>query len=170
MNRLTAILGSPFSGSSSEKIVRLVIENLPTSDWTTHIVDLSKISSDALLLRKEDETLNSSIDYVVNSTVIVAATPTYRATYTGLIKSFFDQLPADSLTGKLLLPIQTGGSAEHSLSIEHGLIPMVRTLGASVSTKSIFSWNEHWNEDGSPTENMKHLVNQSVEEIVSLCS
>ena len=147
MNRLTAILGSPFSGSSSEKIVRLVIKNLPTSDWTTHIVD-----------------------YVVDSTVIIADTPTYRATYTGLIKSFFDQLPADSLTGKLLLPIQTGGSAEHSLSIEHGLIPMVRTLGASVSTKSIFSWNEHWNEDGSPTENMKHLVNQSVEEIVSLCS
>ena len=74
MNRLTAILGSPFSGSSSEKIVHLVIENLPTSDWTTHIV--SKISSDALLLRKEDETLNSSIDYVVDSTVIIAATPT----------------------------------------------------------------------------------------------
>ncbi|HIA75311.1 MAG TPA: hypothetical protein EYN92_02630 [Dehalococcoidia bacterium] len=86
------------------------------------------------------------------------------------MKSFFDQLPADSLTGQLLLPIQTGGSAEHSLSIEHGLTPMVRTLGASVSTKSIFSWNEHWNEDRSPTENMKHLVNQSVEEIVSLCS
>ncbi len=170
MNSLTAILGSPFSGSSSEKIVNLVIESLPTSDWNTRVIDLSKISSDALLLRKEDETLNSSIDYVVNSTVIIAATPTYRATYTGLIKSFFDQLPADSLAGKLLLPIQTGGSPEHSLSIEYGLVPMVRTLGALVSTKPIFSWNEHWNEDGSPTENMNQLVNQSVEEIVSLCN
>ncbi len=170
MNSLTAILGSPFSGSSSEKIVNLVIESLPTSNWNTRVIDLSKISSDALLLRKEDETLNSSIDYVVNSTVIIAATPTYRATYTGLIKSFFDQLPADSLAGKLLLPIQTGGSPEHSLSIEYGLVPMVRTLGALVSTKPIFSWNEHWNEDGSPTENMNQLVNQSVEEIVSLCN
>jgi FMN reductase len=170
VNSLTAILGSPFSGSSSEKIVNLVIESLPTSDWNTRVIDLSKISSDALLLRKEDETLNSSIDYVVNSTVIIAATPTYRATYTGLIKSFFDQLPADSLAGKLLLPIQTGGSPEHSLSIEYGLVPMVRTLGALVSTKPIFSWNEHWNEDGSPTENMNQLVNQSVEEIVSLCN
>ena len=170
MNSLTAILGSPFSGSSSEKIVNLVIESLPTSDWNTRVIDLAKISSDALLLRKEDGTLNSSIDYVVNSTVIIAATPTYRATYTGLIKSFFDQLPADSLAGKLLLPIQTGGSPEHSLSIEYGLVPMVRTLGALVSTKPIFSWNEHWNEDGSPTENMNQLVNQSVEEIVSLCN
>jgi len=170
VNSLTAILGSPFSGSSSEKIVNLVIESLPTSNWDTRVIDLAKISSDALLLRKEDETLNSSIDYVVNSTVIIAATPTYRATYTGLIKSFFDQLPADSLAGILLLPIQTGGSPEHSLSIEYGLVPMVRTLGALVSTKPIFSWNEHWNEDGSPTENMNQLVNQSVEEIVSLCN
>ena len=90
MKILSTVLGSPFPGSSSEKIAHLFIDRLPKQHWDTTIVDLSKISSSALLLRSKDETLNASIEHVLNSNVIIAATPTYRATYTGLIKTFFD--------------------------------------------------------------------------------
>ena len=149
MKILSTVLGSPFPGSSSEKIAHLFIDRLPKQHWDTTMVDLSKISSSALLLRSKDETL------------------TYRATYTGLIKTFFDQFPENSLSGKLVLPIQTGGSAAHTLSVEHGLAPMIRTLGADVATKSIYSWGDHWNEDGTPSETLKELIDQSVNEIIS---
>ena len=169
MKKLTAIQGSPFPGSSSEKIVRLLLDKFSSADWEKQTVDLSQISSDALLLRTKDETLDTALAHVVDSTVILAASPTYRATYTGLIKCFFDQLPSDALAGNFLVPIQTGGSAEHSLSIEHGLAPMVRTLGAIVVTKSIYAWGDHWNEDGSPTSRLEEMVADSAEEIVDLC-
>ena len=167
MKILSTVLGSPFPGSSSEKIAHLFIDRLPKQHWDTTMVDLSKISSSALLLRSKDETLNASIEHVLNSNVIIAATPTYRATYTGLIKTFFDQFPENSLSGKLVLPIQTGGSAAHTVSVEHGLAPMIRTLGADVATKSIYSWGDHWNEDGTPSETLKELIDQSVNEIIS---
>ena len=102
MKILSAVLGSPFPGSSSEKIANLFIDRLPKQHWGTILVDLSKISAEALLLRSKDTTLNTSIESVLNSNVIIAATPTYRATYTGLIKTFFDQFPENSLTGKLV--------------------------------------------------------------------
>ena len=165
MKKLSAVLGSPFPGSSSEKIANLFIDKLPKQHWDTTLVDLSRISSEALLMRNKDKALNDSIEWVIDSDVIIAATPTYRATYTGLIKTFFDQFPENSLSGKLVLPIQTGGSAEHALSVEHGLIPMVRTLGADVATKSIYSWRDHWNDDGTPGNKLKEMIDQSVNEI-----
>jgi len=167
MKILSAVLGSPFQGSSSEKIVNIFIDRLPKERWDTTLVDLSKISSEALLLRSKDKVLNDSIERVLDSDVIIAATPTYRATYTGLIKTFFDQFPENSLSGKLVLPIQTGGSAEHALSVEHGLTLMVRTLGAIVANKSIYSWGEHWNEDGNPSQNLKEMIDKSVNELMN---
>ena len=167
MKILTAVLGSPFPDSSSEKIVNLVIKKLPKEQWDIAVVDLSKISSEALLFRNKDASLNGSIERVLNSNVVLAATPTYRATYTGLIKTFFDQFPENSLIGKLALPIQTGGSAEHSLSVEHGLTPMIRTLGATVANKPIYSWGDHWDESGAPTRTLRELVDQSINEILN---
>ncbi|HII51455.1 MAG TPA: hypothetical protein HA321_00875 [Halobacteriales archaeon] len=166
MKILSAVLGSPFSGSSSEKIVNLFIDRLPKEEWNTAVLDLSDISSEALLFRSKDNILSASIERILDSDVILAATPTYRATYTGLIKTFFDQFPENALSGKVVLPIQTGGSAEHALSIEHGLSPMVRTLGAAVASKVIYSWSEHWNEDGTPSKNLEGLIDQSVKEII----
>ena len=99
MKILSAVLGSPFQGSSSEKIVNIYINRLPKEQWDAALVDLSKISSEALLLRSKDKALNDSIERVLDSDVIIAATPTYRATYTGLIKTFFDQFPENSLSG-----------------------------------------------------------------------
>jgi FMN reductase len=50
------------------------------------------------------------------SDLLVVATPTYKGTYTGLLKSFFDRYPANGLSGTLVLPVMTGGSAAHSLA------------------------------------------------------
>ena len=108
MKILSAVLGSPFSGSSSEKIVNLFIDRLPKEEWNTAVLDLSDISSEALLFRSKDNILSASIERILDSDVILAATPTYRATYTGLIKTFFDQFPENALSGKVVLPIQTG--------------------------------------------------------------
>ena len=111
--RASAILGSPFPKSTSEKIVELVFERLRENSWETDVIDLSKIDAESLLIRNEDEKLDKVLKSVVQSDLIITASPTYRATYTGLLKVFLDLLPQESLSEKLVLPIQTGGSSDH---------------------------------------------------------
>ena len=165
-----AVLGSPIPNSSSKKITQLVLDSLESKGWKTYIIELSELPSDALLLRSKSDIVDSALNSVEAADLVILATPTYRATYTGLMKVFFDQFPQDALQGKLALPIQTGGSADHSLTIEYGMSPMVRSLGALVLSNTIYAWGAHWEEDGSPNDLLSSMVTLAVEEVETLVS
>ncbi len=165
-----AVLGSPFPNSSSEKITQLVLDSLESKGWKTYIIELSELPSDALLLRSKSDIVDSALNSVEAADLVILATPTYRATYTGLMKVFFDQFPQDALQGKFALPIQTGGSADHSLAIEYGMSPMVRSLGALVLSNAIYAWEAHWEKDGSPNDLLSSMVKSAVEEVETLIS
>ena len=81
---VVSILGSPFPKSSSERIANIITRSLSTENWETYVVDLSSIPSDALLMRSQSPSLNQAIDKVTSSDLVIVASPTYRATYTGL--------------------------------------------------------------------------------------
>ena len=85
----TLILASPFPQSSSEKIARQLEKSLNT-DWTFEEINLSTLPADDLLLRTKtpSEKFNHSVKQIMDSDLIIIATPTYRATYTGLLKVF----------------------------------------------------------------------------------
>ena len=168
MRSATAILGSPFSGSSSEKIVSLILDRLSPDHWTSTVVDLSEVPADNLLLRSEGPALRQALDKTTEADLIIPASPTYRATYTGLLKVFFDLMPPESLLGSYVLPVQTGGSPHHSLSIEYGMVPMIRSLGGLVLANSLYTWSDHWNEDGSPEADLVSMIDSSVSELSML--
>lgn len=165
---VVSVLGSPFPGSSSERITNIITQSLDTENWETDVVDLSSIPSDALLMRSQSSSLTEAIDKVTSSDLVIVATPTYRATYTGLIKVFFDQFPSESLVNSLVLPIQTGGSPEHALSAEYGLAPMLRSLGALILSNTIYSWGGHWIDETSPSDDLKKMISKSLTEITRL--
>ena len=165
-----AILGSPFPGSTSEKIVELIFQELCRNGWDTSTVDLSQLNASALLLRDKDRDLDKALESVLESELVITASPTYRATYTGLLKVFLDQLPQDSLSGKLVLPIQTGGSPEHSLTIEYGISLVMRSLGATVLTNTIYAWSGQLMDDGTPSSEITAAINHSIKELGLLSS
>ena len=164
----SAILGSPFPGSTSEKIVKIIFDEFRQVGWTTETIDLSQLDASALLIRNKDKGVEAALESVLNSDLIITASPTYRATYTGLLKVFLDQLPQDSLSGKLVLPVQTGGSPEHSLSIEHGISPVMRSLGAIVLTNTIYAWSGQIKDDGGPSPEVTSAISASLKELNSL--
>ena len=165
---VTVVLGSPFPGSSSEKIADFILSKLNSNKWNKYVVDLSTISAEALLLRDKSNDLDQSIEKVTESDLIISTSPTYRATYTGLLKSFFDKFPLYSLVNKFALAVQTGGSADHGLTIEYGMGPMLRSLGATILSSSIYSWGEDWTEQKEPTLSLNNKINLSVLEIAKL--
>lgn len=60
---------------------------------------------------------------------VVVASPVYKAAYSGLLKAFLDLLPQYALANKVVLPLATGGSTAHVLSIDYALRPVLTSMG-----------------------------------------
>jgi FMN reductase len=88
--------------------------------------------------------LRAALDAVAAADALIAVTPIFNASYSGLFKSFFDVLDRDVLTDKPVLIAATGGTARHSLALEHALRPMFAYLRATTVPTSVFAASEDW--------------------------
>ncbi|HEX2772810.1 MAG TPA: FMN reductase [Micromonosporaceae bacterium] len=88
--------------------------------------------------------LRVAVEAVTGADGLVAVTPIFNASYSGLFKSFFDVLEHGSLVDKPVLIGATGGTARHSLALEHALRPMFAYLRAPVVPSSVFAASEDW--------------------------
>ena len=68
----------------------------------------------------------------------MVASPTYKATYTGLLKLFLDQIGADELAGVVTVPVMVGAGAAHALAVETHLRPVLVELGATMPTRGLY--------------------------------
>lgn len=92
------------------------------------MIDLATLPAEALVARAQSPEIDSAIAEVGAADIVVAATPTYRALYTGLLKCFFDLMPQSHLAGKVCVPLQTGASPIHYLAVEYGLRVLFMSL------------------------------------------
>lgn len=79
---------------------------------------------------------------------IIAVTPVFSASYSGLFKTFIDLLDKDSLTGKPVLIAATAGTPRHSLALEHAMRPLFAYLRAIVVPTAIFAAAEDFGDSG----------------------
>ncbi|MEU3333968.1 FMN reductase [Streptomyces sp. NPDC002144] len=92
--------------------------------------------------------LAAAQDAVTSADGLVVVTPVFSASYSGLFKSFFDVLDRDALDGKPVLIAATGGSARHSLVLEHALRPLFAYLRAVVVPTGVYAASEDWGAEG----------------------
>jgi FMN reductase len=92
--------------------------------------------------------LAEAIDAVTGADGLIAVTPVFTASYSGLFKSFFDPIEPDALTGKPVLIAATGGTARHSLVLEHALRPLFAYLRALVVPTAVYAASEDWGGTG----------------------
>ena len=71
---------------------------------------------------------------------LVVATPTYKASYTGLTKLFLDRFDAGELAGLPTVAMMTGGSPAHSLAVAVHLTPVLTEIGCSCPASGLFVW------------------------------
>ncbi|MFH0178151.1 FMN reductase [Streptomyces cacaoi] len=81
---------------------------------------------------------------------LIVVTPVFSASYSGLFKSFFDVIDPDALAGKPVLIAATGGSARHSLVLEHALRPLFSYLRAVIVPTAVYAASEDWGAEGLP--------------------
>ncbi|WP_404962572.1 CE1759 family FMN reductase [Streptomyces sp. 147326] len=92
--------------------------------------------------------LAAALDAVAAADGLIAVTPVFAASYSGLFKSFFDLIDKDALTGKPVLIGATGGTARHSLVTEHALRPLFTYLRALVPPTAVYAASQDWGEEG----------------------
>lgn len=79
-----------------------------------------------------------AVDRIRTTTLTVVASPTYKATYTGLLKSFLDWFSDTDLTGVTVVPVMVGAGQQHALAVEVHLRPLLVELGASLPTRGLY--------------------------------
>lgn len=163
------ISGSPAATSKSRALVEYALAQLEAGGAQTRLVDLARLPADALLGRGSAPEVTAALDAVTAARVVIAGTPVYRATYSGLLKVFFDLLPQDSLVGKIGLAVVTGHGSAHSLAVDHGLRPLFASLGATVVPSGVYGTSEQF-EDGRPGPDLLRVVDRAVREAIVFAS
>ncbi|MCW2765238.1 MAG: NADPH-dependent reductase [Nocardioides sp.] len=99
------------------------------------LVDLAALGP--ALLDWQDATVAGLVAEVGRADLVVVACPTYKATYTGLLKLFLDRFATDGLRG-VAVPVMLGAGPGHALAPELTLRPVLVELGASVPVRGLY--------------------------------
>ncbi|MFD8477784.1 CE1759 family FMN reductase [Kitasatospora sp. NPDC059673] len=111
--------------------------------------ELARDIADNLITGFPPPALRDAVRAVEEADGLIAVTPIFSASYSGLFKSFVDVLGKDALTGTPVLIAATGGTARHSLALEHAMRPLFAHLRAVVVPTAVFAASEDWGANGA---------------------
>jgi FMN reductase len=92
--------------------------------------------------------LAAAIEQVTTADGLIVVSPIFSGSYSGLFKTFFDVLDPDALAGTPVLLGATGGTARHSLALEHALRPLMSYLRTITAPTAVFAAPEDWSSEG----------------------
>ncbi|GAA2973685.1 FMN reductase [Kitasatospora sp. NPDC006786] len=113
--------------------------------------------------------LRAAIEAVTEADALIAVTPIFTASYSGLFKSFFDVIDNDALTGKPVLIAATGGTPRHSLALEHAVRPLFSYLRAVVLPTAVYAATDDWGTAGDGlTDGLPRRIDRAAGELAAL--
>jgi FMN reductase len=124
---ITVIVGNPKPNSRTLKAANSLAERLTGRPPRT-VIDLAALG--AGMLAQEDHAFDVARTAALDSPAVIVASPTYRGTYTGLLKVFLDRLPTGAFAGTVAFPLMLGAGPRHALAPELLLKPVLVELGA----------------------------------------
>jgi FMN reductase len=139
---------------------------------STEVVELRELAGDIanhLVTGFPPPRSSAAIDAVTAADGLIVVTPVFAASYSGLFKSFFDVIDPDALTGKPVLIAATGGTARHSLVLEHAVRPLFAYLRAVVVPTAVYAASEDWGSGGDEyTDGLPGRVRRAGAELAAL--
>ncbi|CCH30610.1 FMN reductase [Actinosynnema sp. NPDC047251] len=162
---VSAGLGEPSSSHLlADRLAAGVGALAPVTVRSVHLRDVARDIADNLVAGFPSARLKAIVDDVVGADALVAVTPTFNASYSGLFKSFFDVLEPDSLVGKPVLIGATGGTERHSLVLDFALRPLFAYLRAAVVPTAVYAASADW---GSP-QGLSDRVDRAAAELAGV--
>ncbi|MFE2274690.1 FMN reductase [Streptomyces lavendulae] len=139
---------------------------------TAEVVELRELAGDIanhLVTGFPPPRLSAAIDAATAADGLIVVTPVFAASYSGLFKSFFDVIDPDALSGKPVVIAATGGTARHSLVLEHAVRPLFAHLRAVAVPTAVFAASEDWGSGGDEyTDGLPGRVRRAGAELAAL--
>jgi len=141
--RVVVVNGSPHEKSKTMGLVDVALDTLSTMLPTTvHRIDVYRLGPEFATATERDVVtpdIEAELLAAETADLLIAATPIYRGSYTGLFKQFFDLVDQYALANKLVLLAATGGGDHHALVLEHALRPLFGFFQAMTIPVAIFA-------------------------------
>ena len=169
---VTAGLSQPSSTRLlADRLAAAVDRALRLHDETVQVevVELRDLAQDLtnnLLTGFPSPALEAAIDIVTKADALVAVTPVFSASYSGLFKTFFDVLDKEALAGKPVLAAATAGTARHSLVIDSAMRPLFAYLRALVVPTGVFAASEDFGSTASGA--LSERIDRAARELAEL--
>ena len=161
----TSLLAARLATAATRELSRHGVETeVTTIELREHAHDLT----DNLLTFFASESLQAAKDAVARADGLIALTPIFSASYSGLFKTFFDLLDDHALTGTPVLLGATAGTARHSLALEHTIRPLFSHLRALTTPTAVFAASEDWGADRSIDGGLAARIDRAASEFATL--
>ena len=133
----TVVVANPKPGSRTRQVAESIAAALlPAGSTEPMVIDLADHAGD--LLRWPSDATDALVERITGSDLVVLATPTYKSTFTGLLKALLDRVPALGLAGVTVVPVMSGGDRMHAMAPNQTLVPILLELGAMVPGRGHF--------------------------------
>ena len=171
---VTAGLSQPSSTRLlADRLTAATVEALRSrgDDTTVEVVELrahARDLADNLVTGFPNEALRTAVDTVTGADGLIAVTPIFSASYSGLFKTFFDVLDKDALAGKPVLLGATAGTARHSLALEHAVRPLFSYLRAVTVPTAVFAAPEDWAGGGGVDRALADRIDRAAGELADV--
>jgi FMN reductase len=139
MSLIVTLSGSPASASRTQQLATQVGAAIAARGFEVEAINVRDLPAEDLLYARADSpALQRALGLVERARGLVVFTPVYKASYTGVLKTFLDLLPQFGLGGKVVLPLVTGGTLAHVLAIDYALRPVLSSLTALHVVNGLF--------------------------------
>lgn len=138
--RVVTLAGSPRYPSRSSALLeyareRLTAQGVEVCHWHLH----NFVPEDLLHARFDSPALQALIEQLNEADGLIVATPVYKASFSGALKTLLDLFPERALEGKVVLPVATGGTIAHMLAVDYALKPVLNALKAQEILHGVFA-------------------------------
>jgi FMN reductase len=139
MSLIVTITGSPSEGSRTAQLAKDVGASLVARGFKVASIDVRDLpAADLVYARIQSEPISAALGLIERARGVVLCSPVYKASYSGVLKTFLDLLPQTGLAGKVALPLMTGGSIAHVLALDYAFRPVLAALGAQHVVSGLF--------------------------------
>lgn len=129
------VVGNPKPNSRTRRAAELLAERL-TGAPPQAVIDV--IDLGAGLLGWGDAAVAAAVETVRSADLLIVASPTFKATYTGVLKLFLDQFGAGELKGIVAVPLMLGAAPHHAMAPELLLKPVLVEIGCTCPTPGLY--------------------------------
>ena len=133
------------------------------------LIDLIDLPADGLLGRRRDDSVDDAVAAASTATVLVLATPIYRATFNGTLKAFLDRFPADALSRTAVVLAATAATPAHYLSLDTGGRSVVASLGGWTVPTVVYATGADFT-GGRPSDAVVAILRTALDQATLLSS